>query len=218
MNIIAIIPARSGSVRLKNKNKKKIKGISLVERAIIFSKKVNFINDIVVSTDDKRIIKRIKKYNFIKIFRRPHYLSVNTTKMIDVVYQILKKYEKSFKKVDGVLLLQPTSPYRSLSQVKFAFQKFKKFKKKMSIMSVSKTNNPEKKNFCIKNNRLIEDENIKKKNYFQANGNFYIASKFFLKKNKSFYYKGLTLPVVLNSKKLSIDIDNLKDFKKAKNF
>ena len=50
------------------------------------------------------------------------------------------------------------------------------------------------------------------------NGNFYFASPSFLKKYKSFYFKNRTYPVVLNSKKLSSDIDTIYDFKKVEKF
>ena len=50
------------------------------------------------------------------------------------------------------------------------------------------------------------------------NGNFYIASKNFLKKNKSFFQDGKTLPVILNSKRLNVDIDTKKEYITAKKF
>ena len=51
----ALIPARSGSKRLKNKNLKKIKNLSLVARAIINCKKSMKIDRIFLSTNSKRI-------------------------------------------------------------------------------------------------------------------------------------------------------------------
>ena len=53
-NIIAIIPARSGSKSIKNKNLKKVKGISLLERAIKFAKGLKNINRVIVSTDSEK--------------------------------------------------------------------------------------------------------------------------------------------------------------------
>ena len=60
MKIIAVIPARAGSVRLPKKNIKKLNGIPLIIRTIQFAKKLKFINDIVVSTNDPSIIKMNK--------------------------------------------------------------------------------------------------------------------------------------------------------------
>ena len=61
MKVVAIIPARSGSVRLKNKNRKKLRGISLIDWSLNFAKKLKFIDDIIVSSNDKRNFKRNKK-------------------------------------------------------------------------------------------------------------------------------------------------------------
>ena len=84
------------------------------------------------------------------------------------------------------------------------------------VPSVSNTNFPSKENFEIRKNRLLSLECEKSKNFlYQINGNFYIASPLFLRKYRSFYFKNLTYPIVLNSKSLSIDIDSIVDFKMA---
>ena len=65
MSNIIIIPARSGSKRLKNKNLLKLNNLSLVERAIIFSKKIKHIDKIIVSSNNIKILnykKKIQKY------------------------------------------------------------------------------------------------------------------------------------------------------------
>ena len=64
-NIIAVIPARGGSKQIKNKNLKKIKGISLVARTIKFAKSINLINEIVVSSDSEKILNESKKMALI---------------------------------------------------------------------------------------------------------------------------------------------------------
>ena len=53
---------------------------------------------------------------------------------------------------------------------------------------------------------------------FQINGNFYFASVNFINKYKSFFKEGNSHPVILKSKKLAIDIDTSKDFKKAEKY
>ena len=50
------------------------------------------------------------------------------------------------------------------------------------------------------------------------NGNFYFATPMFLKKYRSFYYKRKTYPIILIRDKSSMDIDTLKDFKKAEKY
>ncbi len=58
----------------------------------------------------------------------------------------------------------------------------------------------------------------KNKNYYQIDGNFYIASLKFLKKYKSFFYKNKSHPIINKYKKFSVDIDTIDDFKKAKKY
>ncbi len=215
---VAIIPARAGSNRLKNKNRRKINGISLINWSINFAKKLNFLDHIVVTTDDKVILKELKKKNSsIKIIKRPKYLAKKRSRSEDVIIHAINNYEKKFGKVDTILLLQPTSPIRSLKHVNAAFRKFNYFKKKKSIVSVFKSSSLSKRNFKIYNNNLIL-QNDEKKTKYQIDGNFYFATPTFIKKYKSFYRRNKTYPMITRSKKFSIDIDTIQDFKIAKNY
>jgi|TARA_Y100000389_G_scaffold168335_1_gene173952 CMP-N,N'-diacetyllegionaminic acid synthase len=111
--ILAIIPARSGSKGIKNKNLKKINNISLVGHAIECLKKIKEIDYIHISTDGKKIFKEAKKYNLKPLFYRPNYLSGPKTSDIEVIEFVLKKLEYNLKiKFDIILLVQPTSPLR----------------------------------------------------------------------------------------------------------
>ena len=87
-----------------------------------------------------------------------------------------------------------------------------------SIVSVSKNIKKKGRSFIISNQFLKISKKDKKKQKYQMNGNFYIASKNFLKKNKSFFQDGKTLPVILNSKRLNVDIDTKKEYITAKKF
>ena len=57
--------------------------------------------------------------------------------------------------VENILLLQPTSPFRSIKMLKLGYNLFKKNKFLYSVISVSKSSNTNKRNFEIKNNKLI---------------------------------------------------------------
>ena len=56
-SLLTIIPARKNSIRLKNKNIKKINGKSLVENTILFATKFKKFSNILVSTDSEKIKK-----------------------------------------------------------------------------------------------------------------------------------------------------------------
>ena len=218
MNTVAFIPARANSKRLPKKNIKKLNGISLVEHSVRFAKTLKFVDDIIISTDDKKIIKMYKKFKFIKLFKRPKRLSTNKSKTVSVISHTLKKYEKKFNRAETIILLQPTSPFRSNKIVHLAYNIYNKLKKKKSIISVSKSNYSLKRNFYIKNRNLelVNKKTNRHKDVYQINGNFYIANKNFLNRYKSFYYTKKTIPIILKSKSLSIDIDTKEDFDKAR--
>ena len=154
MNTIAFIPARANSIRLPQKNIKKINGLPLIDYSVRFAKKLKFVNDIVISTDDKKILSMYKNKNFIKLFKRPKYLSTSKSSTVDVILHTIKKYESKFSKVETILLLQPTSPIRSKKKIDLAFNIYNKHKKKNTIVSVSKSNNLIKRYFNIKNRKL----------------------------------------------------------------
>ena len=72
---IAIIPARGGSKRIKNKNSKIFFGKPIISYAIQLALKSKIFEEVIVSSNDKKIIKMSKKYGAKILFKRPKYLS-----------------------------------------------------------------------------------------------------------------------------------------------
>ena len=109
--MLCIIPARSGSKGIKNKNLRKIKkNKSLIELAFDIAKKSNLFDKIIVSTDSNYYKKYLKKKILIN-FLRPKKLSGDNVNDLDLIKFELKRYQKYYKKkFDYVCLLQPTSP------------------------------------------------------------------------------------------------------------
>ena len=219
MSVLAIIPARRGSTRLPNKNRKILCGIPLINWSINIAKKLKFVDDIIITTNDEIILKKLKKNNFVKILKRPNKLSRNATNLIEAVIHSIKFYEKKFKEIKTILLLQPTSPIRSLKLINLGYKKYINFNKKKSIVSVSEGSNPDKRLFAIKRKRLkLYQGKEVIDNLFQINGNFYFASANFIKKNKSFFKDGNTYTISLKSRKLAMDIDTIKDFRRVEQY
>ena len=120
MKIVALIPARKGSKRIKRKNLKRLLGKPLITWTIEAAKKVKKINSIFVSTDDEQIIKLCKKYNVNVPWKRPKSLSGDKVNSLNVALHFLNWYEKKYSRPDGLLLLQPTSPYRKKKSIEEA--------------------------------------------------------------------------------------------------
>ncbi len=115
MNIIGVIPARSGSREIKNKNIKKIKNQTLLQisiKKLNILKKKKYITDFVVTTDSKFYSNLAKKYGS-KVYLRPKHLSGNRTKIVEVL-NYLKKYFNN----DYFLTIVPTAPLISVNTIK----------------------------------------------------------------------------------------------------
>jgi CMP-N-acetylneuraminic acid synthetase len=217
---LIIILARKGSVRLKNKNIRKLKRKRLVEYTIDFAKKFKYSCNIILSTNDKRIMLIAKKKNIICPWLRPAHLSTSKSSSIDAILHCLKWYENYYKKPKYIILLQPTSPFRSFNSIKKSLKCINN-KNLYSIVSVSSIKLLNKKIYS-KNILVNINKNFisfKKSNFrYFINGNFYIAKTKLFKEYRNFFYKNKTFACVTKQKKYSVDIDTLEDFNYAKMF
>jgi len=224
MNVLVFIPARSGSVGIKNKNLKILRKKPLISYTFEISKKLpkkkfrTFL-----STDSSKIYKFGSKFGLKDNYLRPKKFSNSNSNIIEAVFDGINYLEKKNEKFTHVLLLQPTSPFRTLKDVKKTLNFFKK-KKLQSICSISKSiNNPiyfvEKKNtqwkYCYKKNKKIFNRQQIKKNFFTLDGSIYLASVKFLKKYKKFVVADKTFLYAPNDN-FNIDIDEPIDFEIAR--
>ena len=205
-SILAIIPARGGSKRLKNKNLKKIKSKSLLYYTLDAVKKSKYIDKIFVSTESKKIFNEAKKYQLTPSFLRPKTLSGDKVKTESVVFHVLKK----IKKYDITILLQPTSPLITNKDIDYAIEKFVNYRLK-TLVSVKRIN----KNIRIKKFFLIKKfngSNLSSK--FVFNGAIYMSEVLHFLRKKNFISKKMGFYCMAESK--SIDVDTINDFNKLK--
>ena len=215
MSILAIIPARSGSKRIKNKNIKILNKKPLIFWTISEARKVKCLDHLLVSTNDSKIADIALKYGAEVPFLRPYKLSTDNSPTIDTVLHALDYY----KNINYIIILQPTSPFRKAYHIRKILE-FCIKKKIKSAVSISKNSEAKKKAYRLrKDNKLIPQklDSIKKKNQndiYRLNGAMYVVSKNWLLKNKTFVNKetfGYVMP-----KSLSLDIDYDSDWEKAK--
>jgi len=124
-NVICLIPARKGSVGLKRKNLRRIGCLTLIGRAIKVARQIQPPVFIILSTDDEKAIKRYSKKVNLSIFRKPE-LSSNHARITDVISDALKNLP-NFGKDDLLVLLEPTSPNRTVEDLNRAINKMRKF-------------------------------------------------------------------------------------------
>ena len=216
MKILVLILARGGSKRLPNKNILKLGKKHLINWSIDFAKKIPFVCDILVSTDSKKIGSIAKKRGALVPWLRPEKLSLDSSKSSDALLHAINWYEKKIQKVDGILELQPTSPFRSLKTIKKGISIFKK-NKYSSVISVEQCRHNSDNLFRLTKRKHKSLKKLFKKteNIFRANGNFALTSPSEFMKNKSFYNNN-TFPLVCRTAIESIDIDTKEDWKIAK--
>ena len=223
MKILALITARKNSKRVPKKNLKVLGNKSLIEWTIKSIKKVSEICDIIISTDDKKVAKIAINSGIQVPWMRPKKLATDSASSVDVAIHALNWYEKNIQKVDGILLLQPTSPFRRRESIQKGLNMYKKyaFKKVLGVtklkhnpLYIFQNNNNNLKEILTKENK----RHLKKtKNFYFLNGSFYLISPKELRKNKSFF-KGTSKPLIINSEKEALDIDTYWDFKIAQKF
>ncbi len=108
--IIALIPARGMSKSIKKKNLLKIKNKTLIQRIYLSLKKSKYIDKIICSSEDKKIINHCIKNN-IDYIQRPNHLSKDSSKIFFTAKHCIKLLEKKNLKFDVIILAQPTSPF-----------------------------------------------------------------------------------------------------------
>ena len=116
--VLGLIPARSGSKSIPKKNIKLFSGKPLLAWSIIEAKKSSILTDIVVSTDDPQIAQIALQYGASAPFIRPKSLATDTSLRNDVVLHALSCLDP----FDYVMLLQPTSPFRTSQHIDDSYQ------------------------------------------------------------------------------------------------
>jgi len=177
-----------------------------------FAKKFFKKENILITTDCKKTANLLKQNGFQVPFLRPKYLSKQSSSMFSVIYHAINTYEKKFNiNIEHFTLLQPTSPYRSINDLKDGLNLF--YKNSMPTMSVTKLH-VKSDSIYFKNKNLIKKFNYKKKISYIPNGSFYILKKEDLFNNKSFYFKEMNYVEIKEHQK-RVDIDYKEDFRLA---
>lgn len=124
LRVLAVVPARGGSKRLPGKNVRELGGKPLIVWTIESALGSGFFCDVLVSTDEPTVAEIAASSGAMVPWLRPACLALDDTPSIDVVIHALTYYEGVYGAVDAVMLLQPTSPFRSIETIRKAFELF----------------------------------------------------------------------------------------------
>ena len=136
--LLIIIPARSGSKQIKNKNLVKINKHPLISYSIAAAHKIKVNKKIIFcSTDSKKIKNIAASYGATIPFLRPKKISGNKSRDLEFVNHSLINFFKNNKIFKFGLILRPTSPIRKVSSLNFAYKKFKNNLKMDSMRAIT---------------------------------------------------------------------------------
>ena len=224
-NILAVVPARGGSKGVPYKNIYPLGGKPLIVWTLDCLKKMKNDIKIIVSTDDKKIANIVKKNGIDVPFYRPKNISGDHAGDWEVIKHSLLQTEKIFSETyDTILMLQPTSPFRTPKQINAVLEHLYNGNYD-SVWTVSETDlkyHPIKQmiivNDCLKykftdGNLLPRRQDLE--SIFHVNGVAYAFTRDCILKQKSRMGKR-TAPYLIKEK--VVNIDSLEDFKIAEKY
>jgi len=121
-SILAVIPARSGSKGLPDKNIRPLLGRPLIAWTIEQGQSSKYIDRLVVSTDSNRIADISREFRAEVPFLRPNVLAQDDSTSMDVMLHAIEWMEKAGNSFDIVIMLEPTSPLRDVCDIDAAIE------------------------------------------------------------------------------------------------
>lgn len=215
-----LIPARAGSKGLPKKNIKQLAAKPLIGYTIEFAIQNSLKEDLIcISTNDIEVVEIAKNnYNLEVPFIRSEELSNDTASTFDVIIDALNFYKQNGYYFEKIMLLQPTSPYRTQDD----FQKINNiYRKTGADMVVSVKKSKESPYFTLfqEDNRGCLKKIITNSNYltrqecppvYVYNGSMYLVNTEKFLEIKSFNFENIVKFEMPDSR--SIDIDTHLDW------
>lgn len=218
MKNIAIIPARSGSKGLKNKNIKDLCGKPLMAYTIEAALESNAFDTVMVSTDSEKYAEIARQYGAEVPFLRSDVTSSDISSSWDAVEEVLVNYTDMGRQFDTFMLLQPTSPLRTAEHIIGAYRELT-YKNANTVVSVCEADHtPEQYNVLPESHSLdgfmkAEMEGKRRQDiatYYRFNGAIYLSKTQFFLKSKDIYAQDAYAYIM--NRVDSVDIDDELDF------
>ncbi|WP_321493257.1 acylneuraminate cytidylyltransferase family protein [uncultured Desulfobacter sp.] len=224
---LAIIPARGGSKRLKNKNTKLLCDRPLIVYSLEAVIESNQFDSIIVTSDSDEILELCKEYagDRIRLHKRPDHLATDTSTVLETVKVIADEEKNAGREYDVIGLFLPTAPLRTAKDVNEAMALLDE--NTDSIVSITNYEFPPQLGLIKDKNELLcayhesdpfRKEKTRSQDYemiYRPNGAIYISwwEKFLTNKN---FFKG-TVGGYFMPREVSVDIDTEFDLVIASN-
>lgn len=218
MKTLALIPARGGSKGIREKNIAKLGNKPLIEYTIKNALQSKLIDRVIVSTDSEKIASIAQSCGADVPFLRPKKISGDHSPTINTIRHALQ-YIRSKEKIvpEIIVLLQPTSPFRTTEMINKSIHTLKKIKAD-SVVSVSKIKKHPYSSFILKNKILkphtkeFQKFSLRQKapRWYFPTGAIYTFWSRNLDRYNSIYGKKIK-PMIIKDEILNIDIDTSFD-------
>ena len=216
--ILVVIPARGGSKGIPRKNIRLLNNRPLISYSIDIAKSSEYVDDVVVTTDDSEIALLSEKFG-ASVIRRSDELAGDEVPLDPVIYDAVVQKEKvAFDEYDIVITLQPTSPLLKTSTLDSAIEKFEDFAVD-SVLSVvddrhlswgyDEANQRYFPNYIERKNRQYLPKD------FRETGAILATRRQFVHEDSRL---GTNLDLIEVSRQESVDIDNYEDWWIAENY
>lgn len=210
-SVLAIIPARGNSKRVKNKNISIVNGEPLIYWTYKEAKKSKYLDKIILTTDSLNIKKIAENFGLHAPFLRPKNIALDKSSSIEVIQHAVLRL--NFTGI--VVLLQPTSPLRIVEDIDKSIELFH-FSDCHSVITMCKSSFGEKLSYPLDENNYIVNVNKVKNsedNVYKINGAVYVTYLNNILKYNSFVTNNTKAFIMPNDR--SLDIDTYEDLEKC---
>lgn len=225
MKILGLIPARGGSKGILGKNIKLLEGKPLLTYTWESANKSRLLSRIVLSSDDKEIIKVAETIGLEVPFERPSSLAQDDTPSIEVIKHALKELKNEGEEFEAICLLQPTTPFREEGLIDRAIEKFisGNYTSLISVREVPHQFNPhwvfEEKEGKLKiatGEKVVISRRQDLPTAYYRDGSIYVINAAMLAKQNSIY--GEKVGFIKQEGSPNINLDDLEDWVAAENY
>jgi len=152
---IGLVPARSGSKRVPDKNVRRLGDHPVMAYAIATAIESGVFETVVVSTDDERYAEIARHYGAEVPFLRPPEMATSTSPDIEWITYTLGRLEAAGREFDCFSILRPTSPFRRAETIRRAWQQFLAEEGIDSLRAVEKCREHPGKMWIVRGRRMV---------------------------------------------------------------
>lgn len=219
--VLCLIPARGGSKGLPHKNLAPLRGKPLIAWTIAAAKGSSYVDDTIVTTDDEAIARVAVASGAEVPFLRPAKLASDEAHMSDVVRHALDTLARSGRSYHWLLLLQPTAPLRTTTDIDAAFDRLRT-SGGSAVVSVCEAEHsplwmgqlPEDGNMAAFADSIACSVNRQELDrYYRLNGSIYLSEVGYWRSQSGFL--GPTTFAIVMRQDASVDVDSRLDLDMA---